>query len=486
MGEWAGLFPADTETWMTLHTSRYFLKKFGIAKNVLDICTLEPEVKESNYIPAPYFKKLFARLDALTRKDHKALERRLVKFYSFKDKAKIAIKHNSQIDFSRISIKELIGRYRTNRDWIHRAAVYDQLAWMGEEYWARAMDRILSKSLSLRKDSPEYKEILFALTKPREISTTLLEKKAVLTQALRVKKGRKVLAEAAQELSDEFGWLPVFTYGTPWGRPYYRKELAQAMKKDETTLRRDYAALKNYRLLRDAALKKLVDRYKIGRKDLQVFLDYGLALDTRNEAEYLVSYGGFYLLPIYQEISRRLKLSINQVRTLFEEEIVACLRGRADAQELIKEKEGLVAWGFNRAMTKRVNFSAAEARELLAHLEKPAKVGARAAAKSGLTASLGQATGPARIVKSPADNHKVKPGDILITYATTVDYLPAMKRAAAIITEVGGLTCHAAVVAREFGIPCIVALRGAMVDFKDGQLIEVDADRGQVKIIKNH
>src|SRR6185436_8588453 len=98
----------------------------------------------------------------------------------------------------------------------------------------------------------------------------------------------------------------------------------------------------------------------------------------------------------------------------------------------------------------------------------------------GLCASPGKVKGIARIVPYPTDANKVKQGDILITYATTTDYLPAMKRAGGIITEVGGLTCHAAVVSREFGIPCIVALKNAMKNFQDGEMIEVNADKGLV------
>ena len=100
----------------------------------------------------------------------------------------------------------------------------------------------------------------------------------------------------------------------------------------------------------------------------------------------------------------------------------------------------------------------------------------------GVCGSPGSATGTARIVKSPSENGKVKKGDILVTYATTVDYLPAMKRASAFITEVGGLTCHAAVVAREFGVPCIVGLKNAMTAIQDGARVEVIAEKGIVKI----
>ena len=69
----------------------------------------------------------------------------------------------------------------------------------------------------------------------------------------------------------------------------------------------------------------------------------------------------------------------------------------------------------------------------------------------------------------------------MIAHTTMVDFLPSMKKAAAIVTEVGGLTCHAAVVSREFGIPCIVGFKNATKNFKDGQKVEVIADKGLIQ-----
>jgi len=117
------------------------------------------------------------------------------------------------------------------------------------------------------------------------------------------------------------------------------------------------------------------------------------------------------------------------------------------------------------------------------HIEKHAKSAVAKNQKTGITASPGKVRGRARIILTPEHNYKVKNGDILITIATTVDYLPAMKRAAGFITEVGGLTCHAAVVAREFGVPCVVSFKKASTMFKDGQMIEVDADKGMIRKI---
>lgn len=102
----------------------------------------------------------------------------------------------------------------------------------------------------------------------------------------------------------------------------------------------------------------------------------------------------------------------------------------------------------------------------------------------GITAHKGSVQGIARLVLKKSELHKVKNGDILITDATTPDFLPAMKKAAAFVTDEGGITCHAAIVAREMKKPCIVGTKIATKILKDGDLVKVDAKNGIVKIIK--
>ena len=98
----------------------------------------------------------------------------------------------------------------------------------------------------------------------------------------------------------------------------------------------------------------------------------------------------------------------------------------------------------------------------------------------GLGASPGSASGTVRIVHGLEDMPKVQQGDIMVTVMTTPDLVPAMNRAAAIITEQGGMTCHAAIVTREMGIPCIVGTGTATKVLKDGEMITVDASSGLV------
>jgi pyruvate,water dikinase len=99
---------------------------------------------------------------------------------------------------------------------------------------------------------------------------------------------------------------------------------------------------------------------------------------------------------------------------------------------------------------------------------------------SGTSASPGIGTGPVKILKSPKEIGKVERGDVLVAPMTSPDYVPAMKKSAAIITDEGGETSHAAIVSRELGIPCVVGTKEATKKLKDGMIVSVDGDSGNI------
>ncbi|MGI5827892.1 MAG: phosphoenolpyruvate synthase [Patescibacteria group bacterium] len=103
---------------------------------------------------------------------------------------------------------------------------------------------------------------------------------------------------------------------------------------------------------------------------------------------------------------------------------------------------------------------------------------------TGAPASPGVTTGIVKVLKSPDEIDKVQEGDVLVAQMTTPDYVPAMKRAAAIVTDQGGQTSHAAIVSRELGVPCIVGTQKATVKLKNGQTITVDANKGDIYLGK--
>lgn len=98
----------------------------------------------------------------------------------------------------------------------------------------------------------------------------------------------------------------------------------------------------------------------------------------------------------------------------------------------------------------------------------------------GLAASPGIVTGSVQIIKSAREIKKVDSGEILVTSMTTPDFVPAMKKAVAIVTDKGGQTSHAAIVSRELGIPCIVGTKTATRKLKNGQMITINGANGEV------
>ncbi|SOC49607.1 phosphoenolpyruvate synthase [Blastococcus aggregatus] len=98
----------------------------------------------------------------------------------------------------------------------------------------------------------------------------------------------------------------------------------------------------------------------------------------------------------------------------------------------------------------------------------------------GLAASPGQATGRVRILLSPADGVQLVDGEVLVAPLTNPDWMPAVRRAAALITDTGGVTCHAAIVARELGVPAVVGTRSGTRTLTDGDVVTVDGNTGRI------
>ena len=102
---------------------------------------------------------------------------------------------------------------------------------------------------------------------------------------------------------------------------------------------------------------------------------------------------------------------------------------------------------------------------------------------TGLVACQGKVTGKARIIIDLTNMHNLEQGEILVTTMTSPHFTSILKKCAAIVTDEGGMLCHAAITARELKIPCIVGTQNATSILSDGDLIEVDAHKGTVQLI---
>lgn len=113
----------------------------------------------------------------------------------------------------------------------------------------------------------------------------------------------------------------------------------------------------------------------------------------------------------------------------------------------------------------------------------PTVVGAKKIIKGTVAFKARPITGIVRLVLSPKDINRFKPGEILVTPMTQPDFLPAMRLSKAIVTDEGGVTCHAAIVSRELKIPCVIGTKIATKALRDGDIIEVDSNSGSIKKI---
>ena len=143
-----------------------------------------------------------------------------------------------------------------------------------------------------------------------------------------------------------------------------------------------------------------------------------------------------------------------------------------------KEKRIIV---FKKNKPKNIYYGSIAEKMLAAVLKvKPAKEIKGSVASRG---KGGKIKGVARIITDPKAQNFNK-GDILVTSMTRIEYVLLMNKAKAIITDEGGISCHAAIVSRELGIPCIIGTKIATRVLKSGNLIEIDTDKGIIKVIK--
>ena len=103
---------------------------------------------------------------------------------------------------------------------------------------------------------------------------------------------------------------------------------------------------------------------------------------------------------------------------------------------------------------------------------------------SGRACFPGKLKGKIVRINDPRDLKKIKEGNIIAAYMTTVHFTPYMKKVKAILTEEGGYSCHAVIIAREFKKPCIVGIKHLMNSVKDGDIVEVNAEKGIVRVVK--
>lgn len=223
-------------------------------------------------------------------------------------------------------------------------------------------------------------------------------------------------------------------------------------------------------------------RLNLSQKEKELFRTYAEFAFTKAYRRRIQLYWAYKMDFIFQELAKRLQISFIEVRFLLPDEV----------------EEGLTN-GLSSALKKEIHsrtqhcvYYAEKNRDIVAVGDECAafeqtivdEVSQNLTEFTGQVACVGKVQGIAKIVNTPKDIQKIQQGDVLISIATNPDILPAMKKASAFVTEQGGITSHAAIVAREMQKPCIIGTKIATKVLKDGDLVEVDADKGVVRVLK--
>jgi phosphoenolpyruvate synthase/pyruvate phosphate dikinase len=319
-------------------------------------------------------------------------------------------------------------------------------------------------------DKKAFQEARVFLITPKELSFTAREENDLRKIAFQPAEKQE---EAIKHHFIKYFWVHNSYAGQKKVSLNYFKKRMPELKTKKTPAVNDSSALKN-----------LVNKYKLSSKSIKLaeIIKFTTIWQDERKANALKTIG--YLERILQEISRRTKIPAELFHYLGPSE-VARLNSTDDLKalkhDLAKRLNGtyLILRGDGEIIVTGKDFEdLGFYRKELFKRQKNQTNEIR-----GSIANGGKAVGRAVVCKNVQSINKVKKGDILVASMTRPEYMPALRKAAAIVTDEGGITCHAAIVSRELGIPCIVGTKIATQVLKDGQRVEVDADEGVVIII---
>ena len=191
-----------------------------------------------------------------------------------------------------------------------------------------------------------------------------------------------------------------------------------------------------------------------------------------------------YFVDICKEVAKRKNIDFDLLRYALPDQVRDLLSGKEIGLEVLKKQKKHCVIIFNDRDYSSEVYSGEEAerkeKEILGE-----DVDLRAQTEiEGMCASTGRCTGKVRQILNARDISKLQQGEVLVATMTSPDLVAAMKKANAIITDEGGITSHAAIVSRELGIPCVIGTKIATKVLNDGDLVEIKANHGLIKILK--
>jgi len=333
---------------------------------------------------------------------------------------------------------------------------YSISAWWALEAWQNDFMEIVGKLVEKRQLQSQYEKVIGSILKP-------WKETAITEIGWKISKGASV-----KELLKQYQFL------RSWTMIWYKPLTAAWIKSAANNPARKEKLYSERELLKLLRPNKKEKAYFTQASYISFFKDWRDDLRRHHAFEWNF---------LFAKIAKRFKADIHDLGYFTLDELAIAIQEGKLNTRLLKTRKGkefifTVASGKIKPLI--IPGVPAKYRRAITEAESINKE----AIVRGIVAQVGVVRGRVRVVRNHHDIKKVEPKEILIVNTTHPDYLQGMKKAAAFVTDEGGIVSHAAIVAREFKKPCIVGTKIATKIFKDGDIVEVDANNGIVRLVE--
>ena len=328
-----------------------------------------------------------------------------------------------------------------------------------------------------KKLKNDFEKVWNYLIIPEKITFIGQERLALLKLAKSYFKNKKISKKKIEEHVKKFAFVNKYYF---WGQGFTLKETEKKVKnlitKKEKYINDELATFK--------AVTLNLDKFPLTKEEKLITKGFKKMAYASNFADEAINYYTYHMRSFFEEIAKRLKISYEEFVSMRFQEIKESLESNTlvvPSRELKQRyKDHALIFAKNKVYLLSGE-KLKEYKKLELKKEKKQKI---KELQGTVAFQGGIIKGKIRIIENNEKIKLFKKGEILVTQMTNPTYLSAMQKSKVIITDEGGMLCHAAIVSRELRIPCIIGTKIATKVLKDGDLVEVNANKGIVKIVK--
>lgn len=323
-------------------------------------------------------------------------------------------------------------------------------------------------------NTQEAKEIMMILAHPENQTVLNLERRDFLNICLAARRNKIPQKLIAGYIKKYFYFRTDF-YEAKEITPEYLMEKAKEENGD--ILKEIRVADNNFKKIREEK-GKILKKFKLTKEDKKdIYFSQTISewFDRRKIGTMIQCY---YLYSLLADIAKRYNVEYHDLAFSGHEELKRFLEGGDLNKEEIEKRNKGVFYAFEKGKEASIFYEGASELIDLAIQPKEKELKGQVAS----TGRLREITGNVRVVNNPGQD-EFNQGDILVTSMTRIEFVPLMRKAKAIITNEGGIACHAAIVSRELGIPCIIGTKTATKQLKTGDNIKMDLEKGIINKI---